>query len=472
MRNYQPEAVREILKPNSRNILCVSRRGGKDYTGLMAADIMCTINPGSNIGYLGVSIKALRKILTSNDYETGKPMWTSVIDTRKIKGSKQGKFLNRDTTSFEYKNGSIIYLLGSDQNNEIGTSLNLLIVTEAARFSLSSWKYLRGNVEGAQGGILMISSMYFASEFNQIIEGDHEESGLWNQMVYPADTIRNPDGSLVFPPERLERIRAEFGPADFDQEFMCSTNSASGDSILGRSLKLNEPVNVDYSGDNQKLYFSFDLGNADETVLFVWYEDTKTRIPVMIDYMIQNETNLEDFIHFIKMYACRFNDPYMPITIILPFDADNDFQGYAGKLNRKKEIEKNIPKTWNVVIINQMRPIRLLQIVRRLFETNRIGIVNDSTGSQIRKILASITKKRNVRTDKIMAPIDKRSGLHGDHPYDSVKYFCAYRFKDMFTEDYDTKMIDTIIQGNRFTAPNFSKGGINVQPIKYGGYTR
>jgi hypothetical protein len=340
-------------------------------------------------------------------------------------------------------------LLGTDQNNELGNSLDLLVITEAARFPFESWKYLRGNVERAHGRIILISTVYFGSEFNQLMDGEHEESMLWNTFIYPANEITESDGSKVYDDKRLEKIKKEFGIDDYEQEFMCNTKMANGNSILARSLRLNEPMKVEFRGSQKKLYYSFDLGQSDETVLFVWYEDEILRKPVLVDYKIQNETNLEDFVGKMMEYWYRFNDSNLPVHVILPFDSNYDIQGYSAKLNRKKEMEKNIPRTWQIHIVNQMKQTRMLQVVRRLFETQKISIIDDACGNYIRKTLVSITKKIDRLSGKVVSDVDKKSGLHGDHPFDSVKYFCAFRFKDMFNDDYDSDIIRSIVNGDR-----------------------
>ncbi len=465
LRDFQQYAMQQFLMPEARIAITAARGAGKDFTGVTCANTLAVCKPGSNIVYLGVSLKAVKKILTANDDKTGKPMFMGIIDTDLLKPTLAGDYFHREMSCFKYKNGSILYIAGSDQNSELGTSVDALIITESSRITRESWKYLKGNVNRANGRILEISTPFYSSDFNELIDGNLPESNRYIKIKVPATILHNPDGTRVYPDDKLQLLRQEFDSSSFEQEYMCSTDVMNSFSVLGESLaKVKRiPVSSFTIGDYREIYFSFDLGQSDYTVMYTCYKDEKMLFPTIVNRMIKNQTNLEEFIQEIH----RQVDIYSPhkINIILPFDANNDIQGYSGKLNRKKEIEKNIPYHWRVHIIQRTDNIRLLQIVRRVLETGKLGIIAGDLGDAIIKELASINYRENKVTGKPTFEVEKRSGIFEDHPLDSLKYLVAFLFGEMFEEGYDNSVRNKIMKTDvsRITnvnIPGFTQGKV------------
>lgn len=393
-------------------------------------------------------------------------MYSKVMHVETLVLTRSGDPLHKDMSNFKYKNGSNIFLLGTDQDNELGTSLDALIITESARFVFDKWKFLRGNINRANGRILMISTPYFGSEFNDLLDGVHSESGVWNIHKVPANIALNFDGTRVYTEKELERIKKEFDEASFLQEYMCDTKAMNQESVLGDSLKKSLRLNPDFKGIHSKMYFSFDLGNSDYTVMYTWYEDEYTKIPVLIEQMIQRKTNLEDFINKAKSTVEGYNIQNRYVTVILPFDSDNDLQGYKGKLNRRREIEKNVSDEWNIAIISKMNIIRILQICRRVIETQKVGIAKNIKGDLIVKALSSVNYKREAKSGRLLAEVDKRSGIYEDHVIDSFKYFVSFYFKEMYSEEYDRKITQKAKEG--FSFANFNRDNYNLsRPIGF-----
>ena len=458
-RNFQVKILKEFLTPNFRGAVSAGRGLGKDFIGLACADALALMKPGSNLAYLGLSLKSVKKILMANDDKTGIPMYKNILHLEAMVKTRNGDFFHKELSCFKYKNGSMIFILGTDQDQELGTSLDGLIITESARFAFDKWLFLKGNINRANGRILQISTPYFGSEFNDLIDGTHHESGSWNTYKVPASEARNADGSLVYSKQELARIRQEFDDASFRQEYEVDTTSINKDSVLGNSLEKSLRTKVKFDGNSRKLFFSFDLGNSDNTVMYVYYIDDYMRVPVMINQMIQNRTNLSEFIEKAKQTAIDLKmRETEEVVVILPFDSDNDLQGYSGKINRKKEIEKNIPDFWSIRLITKMNTIRLIQVCRRVIETHKLGIIDNYDGDTIIRGLASVNYKREVKTGKLLMEVDKRSGIHGDHALDSLKYFCAFYFKNMYDEDYDKKLVKSLVP-NRLSTFNESKFG-------------
>lgn len=470
-RDFQALAIREFLLPEARIALTAARGAGKDFTGLACANTLAVCKPGSNIIYLGLSLKAVKKILMANDDKTGKPMFMGIIDTKLLKPTLAGEYFHREMSCFKYKNGSNLFVAGTDQNSELGTSTDALIITESSRIPREAWVYLKGNVNRANGRILEISTPFYGSDFNELMDGNLSESDRYLKMRVPATILHNPDGTRVYPDEKIALLRQEFDRASFEQEYMCSTSVMNSFSVLGESLLLAKrlPVSEFTTGEFRELTFSFDIGQSDYTVMYTTFKDEKMPMPVIVSRMIRNKTNLEDFIDEAKKQASKYN--CHKVNVVLPFDANNDIQGYDGKLNRKREIEKNVPPYWRVHLIQRSDNIRLLQIVRRVLETGKLGIIAGDLGDAIIKELASINYKENKITGKPTMVVEKRSGIFEDHPLDSLKYLVAFLFAEMFDEGYDKSVRDNIMAGNisRITdvsTPNFNSVGLGIKDPK------
>lgn len=472
-RNFQINVMKAFLPEMSRVAVSASRGMGKDITGLACADMICNLKKGANVGYIGTSLKALKKILFVNDDKTGKPMFQTVINTESLVATRTGEYLHKDMSNFQYKNGSNILLLGTDQNNELGTSLDALIVTESARFSREKWKFLIGNVDRAKGRILEISTPFFASEFNELIDGNLKASKNYKIILVPATEGFNADGTRVYSDADLEYIKSQYDEASFNQEYMVSTKAMNNDAVLGHSLKKATRLSVfkDGLGFDREMWFSFDLGQSDYTVMFTWYKDSNLPVPVLIDSMIRNQTNLQDFIEKCRETANEFCISPYAVKIILPFDANNDLQGYAGKLNRKREIEQNVPQEWNIKIIQKMNIIRMLQLCRMVIETGKVAIIDDPNGDYMIKVLGSVNYKRDGKTGNILMEVDKRSGMFEDHPIDSFKYFVAEYFKDLFDEETQQEKIKKHLNSDILGAiPNNFGRITDVKPKVKGGF--
>lgn len=434
MRDFQVTILRDFLKKNFRGAVSVCRGGGKDFIGLACANALALTKPGSNILYFGVSLKSVKKILMSNNDKTGIPVYKDVLDLDALQRTTYGEYFFKEMSCFRYKNGSIIYIVGTDQDQELGTSIDAVICTEAARFAFNKWIFIRGNVQRAEGRILLISTPYFASEFNDLLDGVHRESGLWKIYHYNALQIHNADGSRVYSDKRLAEIRKEYDEATFNQEFLCSTRAITNTSILGASLEKAWRPKPSFNGERKQMIFCFDLGNTDRTVMYTAYKDDNLKSFVLINQEIASQTPLQDFIlkavRLSKAYDC-----FRSVTIVLPFDSDQTYQGWNGKLNRKKELERFIEDNkleWNIAINSQLDVIRMLQVSRQVIETQRLGIIGNADGDDIVLGLSSVQYKKDGKTGKILMEIDKRSGKYEDHVLAALRYLVAFLFRDLY----------------------------------------
>ncbi|MGL6121128.1 MAG: hypothetical protein ACRC0V_11580 [Fusobacteriaceae bacterium] len=459
-RNFQMEIFKHFENKNARMLVAVARRGGKDISGLEVAHERCLLHAGSNVGYLALSIKQLKKILFSNDHLTGKPMFETVVHKETIKINKNGKYFKEQLSYIEYKNGSMLFLLGSDSSQEVGTSLNLLVVSEAGLFGFDTWKHLIPSVKGASGGILTISTTRNGSDFNELIRynGDmskidnnssnkddekeqdtKENTSKYKVIVVPADKLLDSDGKRVYSDSDLEQLKFELDDATFKEEFMCEIDAITELSVLGKVLTNSFRFNIDESikskpNIGRTMHAVFDLGNTDECCMFLAYEDQQIDTPIFFDFMIKAQTPLKEFVDYALKVSKTFGMTEEDINFILPHDGKQTYQGMTGSLNRKKELMKYMPKS-KIAIALKVNVYDSLRATRLVIKNHHIGFSTDEKGKDIVKILSSINHKVNPKTGKPIYEVSKRSGIHEDHPLDSLKNFVVYKFKTMFLSD-------------------------------------
>lgn len=447
MRNYQAEILRDFIKPNFRGAMTGARGCGKDFTGINCAYTLAMLKEGASIGYLAPTLKNLKKIFFTSDSNTGKPMFQSIIDKEVLIPTKSGDWVHKDLTNMKFKNGSSIYLIGSDQNSELGTSLDALIITESARIPRESWKYVIGNVMRANGRILEVSTPYYSSDFNELIDGNLRESAAYKIYRLPANILYAPSGERIYPDDKLETISQLYDEVTMGQEYYVRTDVINNTSVLGKSLQkaIRKPFITDILGLYRTISFVFDLGQSDRTVMYAFYEDNVFTSPTLIHRMSKSQTNLEDFTRQMIKIASFYN--VNNVNVVLPFDANHDIQGYSGKLNRKEEMRKAIPKYWNLHLVPRTENIRAIEITRRVLETGKVWIAQNEDGEMAIKEIASVEYKVDKVRGKILMEIDKRSGLNEDHCLHAFKYFVVWYFKDMFKDDYDTQVISSVMNG-------------------------
>ena len=453
-RNFQLDVLTEARIPNSRIAVSAARGSGKDFVGLQAAYERAVTKPGSNIGYLATSIKQLKKIVLFNDVSTGKPAIETIIDTKQLEKNNKNKYYKESMSAVVFKNGSILYFLGSDSSAELGNSLDMLVISESARITRSSWRHLIPSVERANGVIIEVSTVLNGSEFNQLLDNEIAGAENYKRFIIKAPDVREANGKLLYPPKRLERIKSQMDEATFNEDYMCDTKAINMTSVLGASLnkcsRVDISPDVEFKRTKRRFYTSFDLGHDDDCVMFIHYEDSETKFPVLVDSMIARQTNLVDFTKKLKDLEKEWYVHGIDSIIILPFDACQTKQGFNTSLNVRKEFKNYMPK--NPIVVAKKLPRQdSLRVTRQVIETGRYPIANGVKGDKLIQILGSIRyKEKDGRI--LTSEIDKKSGEHGDHPLDSTKTYITWFFDKLF----DVK--------------NYSQNELNQIDIFYPGY--
>lgn len=215
---------------------------------------------------------------------------------------------------------------------------------------------------------------------------------------------------------------------------MCDTQAINNLSVIGESVERAKavPKRLRY----RQHFYAFDLGQADETSLTAFGVDPG-KPPIVYDFLVKNKTQLSEFSTWIVKDCKARNISPKDCIILLPFDGNQEMQGYHGEINRYKEMKKHMePIGFRVELVTKVSAVRGVQLIRHVLETGMLGVeVNDRMREWI-QVVASVDYKINKSTNKIEYVIDKRSGKFGDHPLDSLRYGCVYLFKELFKHEY------------------------------------
>ena len=177
----------------------------------------------------------------------------------------------------EFLNGSTWQVVGSDNfNSLVGSAPAGIVYSEWALANPTARAYLRPIIAENNGWQLFITTPRGRNHAHTTLKAAEKLPGAFAQILDAVQTG-------VFTPERLESERlayiADFGPeygqAKFEQEYLCSFDSANLGAILARSLsqaerdgRIGDHVEYDHAG--APIEISADLGRRDTATWWFW----------------------------------------------------------------------------------------------------------------------------------------------------------------------------------------------------------
>jgi len=177
----------------------------------------------------------------------------------------------------EFVNGSTWQVVGSDNfNSLVGSAPAGIVYSEWALANPTARAYLRPIIAENNGWQLFITTPRGRNHAYTTLKAAERSPGAFAQILDATQTG-------VFSPERLESERldyiadfgSEYGQAKFEQEYLCSFDSANLGAILARSLSLAEREqrigdHVEYDTEGALIEISADLGRRDTATWWFW----------------------------------------------------------------------------------------------------------------------------------------------------------------------------------------------------------
>lgn len=421
-RPYQSELIRTYEQGKKFFLICWARRLGKDLLAFGIACKECINKPNSVVFYVFPTMKQGKMMILDGYTNERKSIIETVVDKNALRlPYKSDKPYHSDNT-LRFKNGSVIYFVGSqDVNTKVGGNLDLLVISEMALIpNKDLLTYLIPSVVNVGGKIILVSTPRFGSVFNEMLEDTGEE---WEKSILKATDERatNEQGKPIYTDEKLEEARRLMSESKFRQEYLCDIDIANETAIYAYSLSQAEWIeSLDTQG--KRLYVSLDLGINDSTALSFVIDKC-----VIWHYANTDKPTIH-YIQYIKEFARAKG--ITDIEIILPHDANNRHDAIDHLTSRRKAYSEHFQ---NVKVLSAYDVNKTIEITKHSIEQKKLKFLDCENVRELVRLM----KKYEWATDKttgenLRKPIHGR-GLASSNSCDSIEYFCMR----MYATDYD-----------------------------------
>jgi hypothetical protein len=311
-RHYQ-QAAWDYLQSGGRRVYLVHhRRAGKDELCLRHTARALQQRVGSYWIMLPMQEQARKAIWRAVDPHKGKRR----IDLA-FPPPLREKTLDQEML-IQFKNGSTVQILGSDNYNSlVGSPPAGIVFSEWPLSDPNAWSYMAPILEENKGWAV----------FNGTPRGPNHGKTLFDHADRNPDwfcELLTADQTGVFTPAQLERIEQEYiglhgedhGRSIFQQEYMCSFTAAVLGTYYGAELAAAERqgriCGVPYDS-SARVTTAWDLGIGDSTA--IWFMQKAGKEIHLIDYY---EASGQALSHYVQILEKR---GYFYDRHVLPHDA-------------------------------------------------------------------------------------------------------------------------------------------------------
>src|SRR6185295_310281 len=224
----------------------------------------------------------------------------SYIPSEAIAVGKDGKpKINETELKIEFRNGSIIQIIGTDRYENIrGTNPVGCVVSEYQEQNPRAWETVEP-VLGENGGWAAFA--YTPKGHNHGYKLFEAAPSLgWYRELLTIDDTKRDDGSPVITTEYVDKLRQRGVDEDFlQQEYWCSFSGAMTGSYYGKLMKqarLDGRVGDFPHEPRYPVETWWDLGRNDATA--IWFVQRRDRWVNFIDYY---ENRQEGLAHYVKV---------------------------------------------------------------------------------------------------------------------------------------------------------------------------
>ncbi len=282
-----------------RAVLCWHRRCGKDIT-LFNMLIYAALHDRVGVYFYLFPTYAQGKRIVFDNIDSDQQKVLSYIPSEAIAVGKDGKpKINETELKIEFKNGSIIQIIGTDRYENIrGTNPVGCVVSEYQEQNPRAWETVEP-VLGENGGWAAFA--YTPKGHNHGYKLFEAAPSLgWYRELLTIDDTKRDDGSPVITTEYVDKLRQRGVDEDFlQQEYWCSFSGAMTGSYYGKLMKqarLDGRVGDFPHEPRYPVETWWDLGRNDATA--IWFVQRRDRWVNFIDYY---ENRQEGLAHYVKV---------------------------------------------------------------------------------------------------------------------------------------------------------------------------
>lgn len=180
-----------------------------------------------------------------------------------------GVVFNQSELKASYPNGATITLYGAENPDSLrGNYWDYVVMDEVAQMAPRTWReVVRPSLSERLGGCLMIGTPFgWRNQFAEFWRDAEGRPDWYRSMLKVTET----DALL---PAEVEALRMELSPEEFQQELMCSFDSAIKGAyysmLISAANDAGRITTVPYT-PGLLVHTSWDLGMRDRTVVWYW----------------------------------------------------------------------------------------------------------------------------------------------------------------------------------------------------------
>lgn len=311
-RDYQQPLIDYLYNGGKRALITWHRRAGKDTVSLHWTAVAAHTRVGNYWHMLPKYNQCRKAVWEARNPHTGKRWLDEAFPEHVCKRRLDNQMF------IEFHNGSTWQLMGSDDPDALVGSPPLGIVfSEFSLTNPSTWSYLRPILQENGGWALFVTTPRGMDNHAAQFYFGHRDDSEWFCEVLPADKTG------VFSPDQLQTEKKEliteygeiFGTGIFNQEYMCSWQSAIPESYYGREMELADEQGriCDLPYDKKlPVFTSWDIGHDGTAIWFIQQSGTQVWA---IDYYENSDVGFDHYAKIIK------EKPYVYSEHVFPHDA-------------------------------------------------------------------------------------------------------------------------------------------------------
>ncbi len=435
LREYQKPFWRAIQdEPVKRAVVVWHRRAGKDKTFFNAL-VLQALKRVAVYYYVFPEFNLGRKALWDNIDKAG----FKTIDHAPTSLRKR---LDNQQMKIEFKNGSIIQVIGaSDINRIVGTNPAGIVFSEYSLMSPEVYGYLLPIVSENDGFMW----------FNMTPRGNNHAKILWDRACEDDEwfaQMTTAEQSAVFTPAKLNKIKDEYFKQYkdytlYNQEMLCSFDEAVEGSYYGNHLiemEENGHMGVYPYNASEPVHTFCDIGISDATA--IWFAQFVNGKIYLIDYIEKSGVGMDWFIKTLQNKPYIYGDHFGPHDI-----KQREFGTGLSRVETAKKLGFNIRISQKLNVADGINAVRML--LNQCFFNTDNDLVLEAVAN-LKNYHKEFDQKRQVFKDK---PAHDWSS----HTADAFRYL-AVNYNRQHNQEMNVNQLNSDI-------PDYARTGI-ATPIQ------
>lgn len=418
LRLYQKRIFHKIFVEGKRKIfLHWSRRAGKDAC---CFGLICTLalKKKGTYGYMLPFNVMAKKVIWRNGIQTERDF----IFFKEFAPKDSIKSANAQEMTIELKNGSIIYVTGTDNYDRLrGIFLTALVMSEYA-FGKPGVLDVLSPVLSQANSILLINTTPNGFNFSWNSYLKYKESKGWYTELETCETLVDENGNRYIT-EKMVQDSIDNGMSDgmVRQEFYCEPWLDENNLYFGAEIKKMVDDGRWYYEDayipGKQLHFALDIGLSDLTVMIGFQINNDGFIHVVYCY----SNNMQVWSHYAKeIIMARRSFRCVGGVVFLPHDGAKRYSSGDAITT----VEEDFNKEGLVTSVIPVTPFKddAISDAKTALNKTRISSVEDEGLEKLRENLQSYKRAVSRSTQE---PTGKPAHDNASHYADSYQTLAA-----------------------------------------------